>query len=179
MIRPAVAAMYRRRGSLISWLHAIPPPAGTIDALSGGPIASIGGGIVDGVGEGNFGEVYQPPVALWAYFSNKSTSFAQMGYGAVDVGDAKLDFAVPYVQANGSALLLDTDPVAGTVATTPSLSDYNNGNFALLQNGATIVFDRFYIMGQTWQAKAVPTPITDLNVVVAYRVNISKVDGGV
>lgn len=177
MIRPAVAAMYRRRGSLVGWLHATPPPTSTIDPLTGGPIASLGLGVVAGVGKGNFGETYLPAVNVWAYFSNKTTSFSQQGYGVVDIGDAQIDFAVPYVQANGSSPLLDANPAAvpPVVATAPSLSDYNKGHFAIIQNQQTIALDRFVIMEQLWQAKAIAVPVTDRNVVVAWRLLISKV----
>jgi hypothetical protein len=245
VIRPAVAAMYRRRGTLIGWLHGSPPAADLIDPLSGGPIASLGDGPVEGIGLGNFGETYSDPVDVWAYFSKKTSSFSQPGYGVVDIGDAQLDFAVPYVQRSGSFALADAyipgnlletlppgtfnvdisggiglqvgdvitiDPGLSTeetvtiqfftpadpgdnanigvtltqphnsgaafyvtAPTNPSLTDYNSGNFSAIQNGATIAFDRFVIMGQTWQAKAIPVAITDRNVVVAWRVLVGKV----
>jgi hypothetical protein len=249
VIRAAVAAMYRRRGNMIAWYHAVPPPASAIDPLSGGPMASLEDGVVTGAGSGNFGENYQPPVNVFAYFSKKTSSFGQEGYGVTDIGDAQLDFAVPYVQAGGSALLSDamsgfgwimesigpglqtvevstivgitqgvpflmdngqpeqelvtpiaiTSPNEGPPTITaefmmphqdgarfitalgptrPSLTDYNSGNFASVQNGVTVAFDRFVVNGVTYQAKGVPVGIYDQNVVVAWRVDVGKVGFG-
>jgi hypothetical protein len=178
LIRAAAAAMYRRRGNLITWNHAVAASKASFDSLTGGPIASIGGGVTVDVGPGNFGETYLPGVAVFAYFSNKTTSFSQQAYGVVNIGDAQVDFAVPYVQAAGSALLADASPNVDppVAATTPSLSDYNNGNFAVLDSkGEAIAFDRFEILGITWQAKAKAVPIVDRNVVVAWRLLIGKV----
>ena len=88
MIRPAVAALLRRRGSTVTWLHAVPANAASFNGITGGPPASIGG---PRLATGDFGETYASPVTLIAYFSHNTTSWQQLGYGNVDVGDAQLD----------------------------------------------------------------------------------------
>jgi hypothetical protein len=175
VIRAAVAAMYARRGNLVQWIHTVVPAANTLDASTGNPKASLGGARLTNVG--NFGETFLPPVEVIAYFSNKTTSFTQQGFGNVDVGDAQLDFAVPYVRQLGSAILLNANPDADppVEATNPSLDDYNNGNFADIRGEQTIRLDRFVVNGLVYQAKAVAVPIVDMNVVVAWRLLVTKV----
>jgi hypothetical protein len=64
-------------------------------------------------------------------------------------------------------------PIAGT---TPSLSDYNTGNFADIRKETSMRFDRFVIYGLTYVAKAVAVPLSDGNCgVFAWRLLVAKV----
>ena len=161
-----VIALYQRRGSVVEWEHAIPPPPDTIDPLTGGPRASLGEGLAGGVGDGNFGENFCAPVRIVAYFHDKRKSFSARDFGIVETGGSLLTFAVPYTP-DWRASVLDRD-------STPSADDYNAGRFAVLR-GQTLAFDRFRIDGQLWLADALPTPIIDANVTIAWRLSVSKV----
>jgi hypothetical protein len=175
MNRVAVAELIARRGNLIGWMHSVIPPPGAMNPSSDTPKATLGGPRLTNTG--NFGESFLPPVNVFAYFSSKTTSFTQQPFGQVDIGDAQLDFAVPFFPRPGTTVLVDPDPTADPpiLGTTPSLTDYNSGNFSDIKGEATLRMDRFVIMGQLWTAKARAIPLVDKNVLFAWRLLISKV----
>lgn len=170
------AALYIRRGTLVEWIHTIPPDPAGFDPATGGPKALLGGPRMTNVG--NFGETFLPPVIVNAYFQSKTTSFSQQPFGQVDIGDGQLTFVVPYVPTYRTTPLFDANPTADppVVATTPSLSDYNLGNFANVQGPEGMRFDRFTLYGSTYVAKAVPVPLSDGDCgVFAWRLLVGKV----
>lgn len=152
---------------MVGWLHAQPPDPNTIDPLTRGPKASLGG---PPLAPGAFGETYPPDVEaaqIRAYLSNKAMTATFQKFGIVEVGDLQMDVAVPF----------SPEPYFNIVQLEqPLVTAYNAGEFANVAPGPqkTVTFDQFIIGGVKWVAKARPVPLLDANVVIAWRLLIAR-----
>ena len=160
-----VAGLIARRAMLVTWFHALPPATATLNESVGQP--GLGLGVAQTPGTGYFGESFLPGVLVKGLYQRRSTSFQQRDYGVIDDQDCQLDFAVPW--------WADWDVTPLTASTTPSVDDFNNGNFASVTQGSTMVCDQFLVNNQRFVAKALPVALTDENVVFAYRIALTKV----
>ena len=165
MRSPAVSALIRRRGNIISWQHATPASGAIVDEDTREPRLNVGGARI---AMGPTGESYGVPYACRGYFSTKTAAiFAQL-YGMQDERDAQLDVAVPFAP----------EPEYGIVLPAPAdYAAWNTGTFTQFapnpMPAATLTLiarDRFVINGVRFIVKVAAVPIQDANVTVAWRI---------
>ncbi len=158
--RVRVAALLRRRGSVIEWLHALPidnsrlnPATLELDVTLGKPRQA----------SGPFGEQYMPSVFFTAYLSSKISQVYLSQTGLVEAGDYQLSIPLPFLAACGSI-----QPPASQI------DDYNNGVFFVAPRDRTPYTDRFIIEGARYTAKAKPVPILDHNQTISWRLLVKR-----
>lgn len=161
--RARVAGLVRRRGSIISWQHALPTNEATINPFTLEPFIALG---ADRVPTGPMGESYMAPVLIRAYLSNKISQVFVASFGVVEAGDYQLTLALPFTQ------FFCED---GQAAPPPGVEDdYNAGNFYVAPRGGTPRTDRFFIEEARFTVQAKPVPILDHNQVIAWRLLVKR-----
>lgn len=156
-----VAGLISRRGSIIGWSHAIPPPPTAVDDDTRGPRLTLGGPRESGA----YGEDFTPFYNITALLSGKNAAALLKMWGAVEAGDMQLDVAVPFESPDCDAPQPPPDLITA----------FNAGQFAqILSSPTTMVFDKFSIYGDQWVAKAKPVPLIDANAIFAWRLLITR-----
>jgi hypothetical protein len=156
-----VAGLIRRRGSIVTWQHAIPLSGVAVDALTQNPKLSAGG---PRKAMGPTGEDYVDPIPVRAYVSKKAASAFSQVYGLLDQRDVQLDLAYPFAPEPENGILIpDAD----------LLSSYNAGQFCVWGSAddetQLVARDKFVIDGISYVVKASAVSLLDANRIVAWR----------
>lgn len=164
-MRPAdVVRLYRHRGSIMLWKHAMPLDREDLDPVTGGPRLSAGGRRPNKRTEGTLGESFFPPYPVIGYLQSKMTTTFNEVFGLVD--DRTMQLTVP------SILPADSD---NGVRSLPDYLDkaYRAGEFVLHDPGKTVARDRFEFLGVSYVVKSSAVPIIDGNITLAWRMLVA------